>query len=61
MHKKRKASGVTQAPSSPRKECAMKMKVEELEKKLCARKNVIDGRGEFIRRLWKGLMDTNEP
>ena len=41
--------------------CAMKMKVEELKKRR-ARKNVIDGRGEFIRCLWKGhVMDTNEP
>ena len=45
----------------PTKKCAMKMKVE-LEKKRRARKNIIDGRGEFIRRLWKGhVMDSNEP
>ena len=33
-----------------------------IRKKRHARKNVIDGRGEFIRHLWKdNLMDTNEP
>ena len=40
----------------------MKMKKVELEKKPRARKNVIYGRGEFIRHLWKGhVMDINEP
>ena len=55
-------SGVHASSRKPTKKCAMKMKVGELEKKPRARKNVIDGRGEFIRRLWKGhVMDTNEP
>ena len=54
--------GFTLAPVSPRKKCAMKMKKVELEKEQRARKNVIDGRGEFIRRLWKGhVMDINKP
>ena len=60
MHKKRKLPGFTQAPASPRKVC------DENEsrirgKKRRARNNVIDGRGEFIRRLWNGyVMDINE-
>ena len=42
--------------------CAMKMKVEELEKKRCARKNVFDRRREFIGCLWKSSMiDRKEP
>ena len=33
-----------------------------IRKRRHAHKNVIDGRGEFIRHLWKGhLMDTNKP
>ena len=43
------------------KKCVMKMKESRIRKKRCARNNVIDGRGEFIRRLWKGhVVDINE-
>ena len=60
MHKKRKLPGFTQAPASPRKKCAMKMK-ETKKKKRCARKNIIDGRRAFIGYLRKTrTMDINQ-
>ena len=49
--------------SNIRKKCVMKIKESRsIRNKRRARKIVFDGRGEFIRRLWKGhLMDINEP
>ena len=61
MHKKRKASGVHTSFRKPTKKCAMQMKESRIRKKQHARNNVIDGRGDFIRCLWKGyVMDNNE-
>ena len=56
MHKKRNLPGFTQAPASPRKKCAMKMKQRNKEtrkKKRRARENVIDGGEHFIGCLRK--------
>ena len=47
MHKKRKLPGFTQAPTSPRKKCAMKMKETRIRKRR-ARKNIIHRRKSFI-------------
>ena len=59
MHKKRR---VHASSLKPTKKCAMKMKESRIRKKRRARKNVFDGRGEFIRHLWKGhVMDINKP
>ena len=62
MHKKRKLPGFTQAPASPRKKCAMKMKeTNKEEKKRRARKNIIDERRAFIGYLRKTrAMDINQ-
>ena len=60
MHKKRKASGVHSSSRKPTKVCD-ENESRIRRKKRRARHNVIDGRGEFIRRLWKGhVMDNNE-
>ena len=49
--------GFVQAPASPRKG----LRWNEIIKKQHVRKNVFDGREEFIRHLWKGhVMDMNE-
>ena len=47
MHKKRKLPGFTQAPASPRKKCAMKMKETRIRKRR-TRKNIIHRRKPFI-------------
>ena len=64
MHKKRKSSGFHPSSRKPTKKVCDENErkyIEVLEKKPRARKNVFDGRGEFIRRLWKGhVMDINE-
>ena len=62
----KKTSGVHTSSRKPSKKCVMKMKVEELllaiRKKRRARKNVFDGRREFIGRLWKSSMiNRKEP
>ena len=45
----------------PTKKCAMKMKESRIRKKRRAHNNVIDGRGDFIRHMWKGhVMNDNE-
>ena len=50
-----------QAPASPRKVCD-ENESSRIRKKRHACKNVFDGRGEFIRHLWKGhVMDINKP
>ena len=65
---KEKTSWVHVSSRKPTKKCAMKMKVE-LEKKQCARKNVIHGRKPFIRpnkksvkpictSCWETIVDT---
>ena len=60
MHKKnlKKFQGFTQAHE---KVCD-ENESRRIRKKRRARKNVFDGRREFIRRLWKGhVMDINKP
>ncbi len=58
---KEKLSGVHASSRKPtRKVCDENEST--IRKKRRARKNVIDGRGEIIRRLWKGhVMDINKP
>ena len=61
MHKKRKASGVHASSCKPAKKVCNENE-SRVRKKRCARKNVFDGRGEFIRHLWKShVRDINEP
>ena len=61
MHKKRKASGVHVSSRKPMKKVCDENE-SRIRQKGPSRKNVFDGRGEFIRCLWKGhVMDINEP
>ena len=46
----KKLLGFTQAPTSPRKKCVMKMKGEEENDR---RLKYFDGRNEFIKHVWR--------